>query len=158
VVPATRDQAEPLAPTRIERHGPALFAVIGVGMIAVAAVGYLADAVSTAFAVVGAGLLVVGGLAGRLLTFKLTATGIEGTLAARQVLVVAQEQAERQGDSEEAASLRRAREALDEWFLSYLASPESQSESPWVRAAALAREWRSWRPREGRSEGPGTPG
>jgi hypothetical protein len=129
-------------PTAIETHGPTLFAIVGVAMIAVAAVGYLADAVSTAFAIVGAGLLVVGGLAGRLLTFKLTATGVEGSLAARQFVAALEQQAQAEGDEETAQAAKLTGEKLDNWYLAFLASPEQLDPNPYVRAAAMQRYYR----------------
>ncbi|MCW2983494.1 MAG: hypothetical protein JWR63_1064 [Conexibacter sp.] len=141
-VPARRSPSSVL-----EANAPVLFAVVGLAMIVAAAVGYLADAVSSAFAIVGAGLLIVGGLAGRLLTFKLTTTGIEGTLAARQVLAEARERAEAEGVEEAAEAFSSA---LD-WFSAYQAAAESKDPSPWVRAAAFQKAYEAHRDRIGRA-------
>ena len=55
----------PLRRARVERYAPAVFAVVGLAMIVLAAVDYLGETVATTFAIIGAGLLVIGGLAGR---------------------------------------------------------------------------------------------
>ena len=50
---------------RVERFAPWAFVGIGVAMIAVAAADYLATSVATAFVVLGAALVALGGLAAR---------------------------------------------------------------------------------------------
>jgi hypothetical protein len=115
-------------------------------MIVVSAVGYLADATSTAFVVVGAALVVVAGLTERLVTLKLTTAGFEMTLAARQALALAEKEAEAEGKPDEAQALRRAGEKLDEWYEAYLASPWSRDPNPYTRAAWMSRFYKDRKP------------
>jgi hypothetical protein len=90
---------------KLERLSPWAFVALGVGMIAVAAVDYLAASVAVGFVVVGAGLVALGGLAARIDgTVKLGLQGFEFALRARQALDEAEREVE-QRDPEEAKLL-----------------------------------------------------
>lgn len=69
----------------LDRVAPWLFMAVGIGMVVMAAVGVLSDAVAVAFAVLGTGLLLFGGLS-RLLEgpFEIGPQRVKGQLAARQ--------------------------------------------------------------------------
>jgi hypothetical protein len=130
-----------------ERLAPWTFVVIGVAMMAVAAADYLATSVATAFVVLGAGLVALGGLAARAEgTLKLGVQGVEMFLRARDALVEVKQEVEER-DPEEAERLAGKVEELDEWFAEYLRDvAANRVTNPWTRAAMLDKARRHKRP------------
>ena len=138
-------QTESKPPTegRIERLAPWAFVGIGVLMMAVAAADYLATSVATAFVVLGAALVALGGLAARAEgTLKLGVQGVEMFLRARDALVEVQREVEERGDEDEAKRVAVKVEELDDWFADYVRRVEAQPNlSPFVRAALMKQAW-----------------
>lgn len=117
------------------------FVALGAAMIVAAALPWLTDAVAVAFAVLGAGLVILGGLAGRLAPGQPVEFGPGGL---KFVLADLSKAAAERNEPEAAKVLDEAARAVDDdWFQDYRkwlsAHPETD---PFVRAKAMEDAYR----------------
>ena len=124
---------------RVERHTSPGFVVVGVVMIVVAALAGLADAVAVTFAVLGAGLVVLGGITSRLAPGERQEFGPAGL---KFVLADLKKVAEQENRPEEAKVLGELVETADDWYQNYLRMREQQPRDPLSQAALLQEAWR----------------
>lgn len=134
---------------RLERNAAAVFAVVGLAMVVAAGVGYLADPVSVAFAVLGVGLLLAGGLASRIISLKFTRDGVE--LVLREVIQKQIEEAREAGDDEQVKALEAIQRDVPYWYEAWhqMVTRDYTPRDP-TRAATLMRDhYRATHPKDG---------
>jgi hypothetical protein len=130
----------------LDRHAPWAFAAIGVGMIVAAAVDYLATSVAVAFVVLGAALVVIGGLAARIEgRIKVGVQGFEMALRAREAIAQVQQEVEASGTEEAkriGEKLEQIDQELDDWFELYKSHVgRTPGLSPFDRASLMKQYW-----------------
>jgi hypothetical protein len=116
------------------------FVVLGAAMIAAAATADLTDTLAVTFAVLGTGLVVLGGLAARLEgPFEIGTGGVKAVLRVQQAAREAQRVAEQEQRPEDAERYGEVVEVLDDWFEVYKRGPHDPD--PFTEAAALQRAY-----------------